>query len=341
MKKDARYIKNRREMRIRKKKMRAYICMGILCFACIFSFWVGRNVGIVEAGKKQTEVAVMEDVNQGNVSDGQELDGVDQAAGAGDGQKDSTAAGAGDGQKDGTAAESGDGQTVGAGNKDGQTVGAGNKDGQAAGTDSVGNAGPGKGQSEQEKEPEIDKSGILLVNKVNKLPEDYEVTLKKLPDRTNQAAEEAYQPMCDMLSAARKEGLALEVCSSYRSVDRQKELFEEDMRKLVRQGYSYLDAYDEVAKETMPPGYSEHSTGLAFDLVSLGYQMLDARQEDTEENKWLQEHCAEYGFILRYPKGKEDITGVSYESWHFRYVGVEAAEYIMENGLTLEEFLEE
>ena len=82
-------------------------------------------------------------------------------------------------------------------------------------------------------------------------------------------------------------------------------------------------------------------TGLAFDIVALDYQMLDQKQETTEENQWLREHCAEYGFILRYPKDKEDITGIDYESWHFRYVGVEIAEYIMENGISLEEFLEE
>ena len=187
---------------------------------------------------------------------------------------------------------------------------------------------------------DLDKSAIVLVNKNNKLPEDYEVTLKVLPDRTNQAAEEAYDAMCNMLSDARKAGMILEVCSSYRSVERQKELFEEDMRALVRKGYSYLDAYDEVAKETMPPGYSEHATGLAFDIVALSYQMLNAKQETTPENKWLQEHCTEYGFILRYPKDKEDITGISYESWHYRYVGVEIAQYITENNLTLEEFLD-
>lgn len=186
---------------------------------------------------------------------------------------------------------------------------------------------------------EEEKAQIVLVNKNNKLPEDYKVSLKQLPDRTNFADMKAYDAMCSMLKDARKEGLVLEVCSSYRSVERQKELFEEDMRALVRKGYSYLDAYDEVAKETMPPGYSEHSTGLAFDIVALSYQMLNEKQEKTEENKWLQEHCAEYGFILRYPKGKEEITGISYESWHFRYVGTEMAKYIMENGLTLEEFL--
>ena len=90
----------------------------------------------------------------------------------------------------------------------------------------------------------------------------------------------------------------------------------------------------------MPPGYSEHSTGLAFDIVSSGYHGLTLKQEKTRENKWLREHCAEYGFILRYHKDKEEITKIRYESWHFRYVGVEAAEYIMKNGITLEEYLE-
>lgn len=187
---------------------------------------------------------------------------------------------------------------------------------------------------------DAEKENILLVNKNNRLPEDYSVKLITMPDRVNKAAEEAYEPLCDMLTAGRKEGLSFEICSSYRSVERQQELFDEDLNKLIRAGYTYQEAYEEVAKETMPPGHSEHSTGLAFDIVSLGYQILDDGQEKTAENKWLQEHCAEYGFILRYPRGKEDITDISYESWHFRYVGVEAAEYIMENGITLEEYLE-
>lgn len=185
----------------------------------------------------------------------------------------------------------------------------------------------------------LDKD-ILLVNRDNRLPDDYEVNLLTLPDGVNRAAEEAYEPLCDMLAAGRKEGLVFEICSSYRDVKRQQELFDEDVDVLMRQGYTYRDAYDEVAKETMPPGCSEHSTGLAFDIVSLGYQMLDSGQEKTAENKWLQKHCAEYGFILRYPKGKEDITAINYESWHYRYVGVEVAQYIMENGITLEEYLE-
>ena len=292
-----RYLRNKREMRMRKKRMRGYICMAIMCLTCVFSFWLGKNVGTVQALKDvDTEAAVMENVQSGT---------VEEVAPETENNMES-----GDVQKNDIQSE------------------------------------VQKNEEEELSEEEnpfadLDKSTILLVNKNNKLPDDYEVVLKTLPDRTNKAAEEAYQPMCDMLKAARKDGMILEVCSSYRSVERQKELFEEDMRALVRRGYSYLDAYDEVARQTMPPGYSEHSTGLAFDIVALDYQMLDKKQETTEENQWLREHCAEYGFILRYPKDKEDITGIDYESWHFRYVGVEIAEYIMDMGITLEEFLEE
>lgn len=107
----------------------------------------------------------------------------------------------------------------------------------------------------------------------------------------------------------------------------------------MQMGYSYQKAYNEVSKETMPLGCSEHSTGLAFDIVASHYQMLNAGQENTAENQWLQKHCAEYGFILRYPKGKENITSINYESWHFRYVGNEYATYIMKHNITLEEYL--
>lgn len=88
----------------------------------------------------------------------------------------------------------------------------------------------------------------------------------------------------------------------------------------------------------MPAGYSEHQTGLALDILSSSNLNMDASQENTKENQWMKEHCYEYGFILRYPKDKENITQISYEPWHFRYVGKEAAKYMKENQLTLEEF---
>ena len=182
---------------------------------------------------------------------------------------------------------------------------------------------------------------LILVNKDNKLPDDYEVELMTMYDKVNRAAKEAYGPLNDMLAAGRAEGLAFEICSSYRDVKVQERLFNEDVDAFMSEGYSYEEAYEKTAEYTMPPGYSEHSTGLAFDIVSLGYQILDEKQEFTPETQWLHENCAKYGFILRYPKEKEDITKISFESWHYRYVGVEAATYIMENGLCLEEYLEQ
>ena len=88
------------------------------------------------------------------------------------------------------------------------------------------------------------------------------------------------------------------------------------------------------------PGTSEHQAGLAVDIVDKSYQLLDERQEDTAVQKWLMEHCAEYGYILRYPTEKSALTGVGYEPWHYRYVGEEAAREIMSRGLCLEEYLE-
>ena len=194
-------------------------------------------------------------------------------------------------------------------------------------------------EAEYNKKLEDGKKDILLVNKKNRLPSDYEVELITLPDKVNRAAREAYQPLVDMLEAGRKKGLKFEICSSYRDAKVQERLYIEDVIAFMKKGFSYERAYEEVSRETMPPGHSEHSTGLAFDIVALDYQLLDSAQQFTPESIWLRENCAEYGFILRYPKEKEEITQISFESWHFRYVGVEAAKYIMENNLTLEEYL--
>ena len=141
-----------------------------------------------------------------------------------------------------------------------------------------------------------------------------------------------------MLTAGRKEGLKFEICSSYRDVKAQERLYIEDVIALMRKGVPYEEAYAEVSKETMPPGHSEHSTGLAFDIVALDYQLLDSRQQYTPESIWLREHCAEYGFIIRYTQGDEAITGYSYEPWHLRYLGKDHAKACTELGFTYEEY---
>lgn len=142
-----------------------------------------------------------------------------------------------------------------------------------------------------------------------------------------------------MLSDAQEEGLSMYICSAYRAYDTQREVFNSTMVDWINQGKSPLDAYDETKKSVAVPGTSEHATGLALDIVSTEYGELDEKQAETAEAKWLAENCWKYGFILRYPPEKADITGIIYEPWHYRYVGQDAAKEIMEQGITLEEYL--
>lgn len=139
------------------------------------------------------------------------------------------------------------------------------------------------------------------------------------------------EPMEEMVEAARAEGLSVLLSSGYRSYATQTWLFN---RKAAEYGETV------AATIVARPGTSEHQTGLCCDITDHYYEMKDASLENTEMYQWMSQHCDEYGFIVRFPKGREDITGIIYEPWHFRYVGKEAAAYIMEHDLTLEEFLE-
>lgn len=179
---------------------------------------------------------------------------------------------------------------------------------------------------------------LLLVNRDNALPDGYQPALTALHDWPYSVAAAAYPDLCQMLADGLDQGLHFTIASAYRSVEYQEELFDEDVLARMDEGMSYQEAWNETARYTMPPGCSEHSTGLALDIVSTDYQRLDEGQESTPETQWLHENCWKYGFILRYPKDKTDVTGIDYESWHYRYVGREAACWLTENGLTLEEF---
>lgn len=181
---------------------------------------------------------------------------------------------------------------------------------------------------------------LILVNRDNPLPADYAPELTQISETNRRVATAAYDDLCAMLAAGRQEGLYFLICSAYRSTEVQQQLFDEDVRTRVAAGMSYEEAYADTALYTMVPGCSEHESGLALDIVAVHNQNLDASQEYTAETQWLHEHCWEYGFILRYPNGKSDITGIAYESWHYRYVGKEAARYLTENSLTLEELHE-
>ena len=143
-----------------------------------------------------------------------------------------------------------------------------------------------------------------------------------------------------MLADMKDQGLSPIVCSGYRTRETQEGLYKNQVDFWLGQGYDQASAEAEAALLVARPDTSEHQLGLAADIVSAGNQILDESQEQTPEQQWLLSHCQEYGFILRYPSGKTELTGVSYEPWHYRYVGVEAAGEIMEQGLCLEEYLE-
>lgn len=193
---------------------------------------------------------------------------------------------------------------------------------------------------EEDGEVSAEDWSLLLVNNRHPIPEDYEFTLGVIRGSL-QCDERIIPSFLNMLQAAKKDGVTLEVCSPYRTLDRQEYLFDRKIVRYMKRGMSYMDAYKQSARVVNVPGTSEHQIGLALDIYTDSYKTLDEGFGETEAGIWLREHCGEYGFILRYPKGKEYITGIEYEPWHFRYVGKTAAMEIMERGLTLEEFVEE
>ena len=184
---------------------------------------------------------------------------------------------------------------------------------------------------EQERNEEIanekDKWYLILVNNQNAMPDDFDIETVEVEDGYYIDAR-----VCDalqqMLADCREAGYSPRLVSTFRTRETQQYLYDHTANKA----------------DTAVPGHSEHECGLAADIVdagSLGWgdPLIDA-QEDMPAQKWLMEHCQDYGFILRYPKDKEDITEIIYEPWHYRYVGKEHAAAIMKNGICLEEYLE-
>ena len=181
---------------------------------------------------------------------------------------------------------------------------------------------------------------LLLVNPWTPLPEDF-LPGELVPVQNDQAVDaRAYPDLQDMLQDMSQAGLSPLICSSYRSQERQQELYDNKVQRVMAEGVSLEAAQAEAARWVARPGTSEHQTGLAVDIVSLSNQMLDETQESTPEFQWLAENAWKYGFILRYPNDKSEKTGIAYEPWHFRFVGKEAAEEMHDLGLCLEEYLE-
>ena len=169
---------------------------------------------------------------------------------------------------------------------------------------------------------------MVLVNKYHGVTRDYEPK-----DMVTVEMSMAAWDDIQMFNDAASQGYSFCICSGYRSYEYQQELFENALATQSEAEAHMFSAY---------PGRSEHHTGLAIDITSESMDWaLSQDFADYPEGRWLDEHCQDYGFILRYPEGKEDITGYQYEPWHFRYVGVEAAKEIMSKGITFEEYLGE
>ncbi len=161
--------------------------------------------------------------------------------------------------------------------------------------------------------------GVLIVNKTYPLPENYALGRD----------EEAFLQLCALFADAKAQGYALKVASSYRSFADQRYIYNNYVAESGR------DAADRFSAR---PGHSEHQSGLTFDVNHPESNQLLASFGDSPVGKWIAEHCHEYGFIIRYPKEKEAVTGYMYEPWHLRYVGTEMAAAIFESGLCLEEY---
>jgi LAS superfamily LD-carboxypeptidase LdcB len=178
---------------------------------------------------------------------------------------------------------------------------------------------------------------ITLVNPWNPVPEDY--TMERVKLDKFYVAQECYEPLLQMLADCRAQGYNPQICSAYRTQADQAWLFDNKVQRVMKEGYEEEEAKVIAAREVAVPGTSEHQLGLAVDIVDKDHPLLDESQADRPTQIWLMEHCWEYGFILRYPVGTTDQTGIIYEPWHYRYVGREIAMELKELGITLEEYL--
>ncbi len=179
----------------------------------------------------------------------------------------------------------------------------------------------------------------ILVSPACVLPDGFSVSLAdfaggQVDKRIRDISEE-------MFADARADGIRFQLVDAYRSYDRQKELFEEKVRSYLDKGLSRKDAEKEAATITARPNTSEHQTGLALDIVTPSYTKRNKGFAETDAFKWLDANAQDYGFTLRYKKDKVSLTGVIYEPWHWRFVGVEAARAMKKSGEVLEEYFGE
>lgn len=189
---------------------------------------------------------------------------------------------------------------------------------------------------------------LTLVGPDNPLEKDISSDqLSYVPNTNMQLDKRAIDSYQEFSKAASQAGYPLVIISAYRSISDQKQVFDGRVAQYMSQGMDEEQAQDKTKETSTEPGHSEHHTGLALDIVDESWQQNytqtvleeDFGQEDSA--KWLAEHASDYGFILRYPEGKEEITKINYEPWHFRYVGKENAKYMEKHELTLEKYIDQ
>lgn len=183
---------------------------------------------------------------------------------------------------------------------------------------------------------------LKLISKKEPLDLKYLPTLTTINGSNNKVDKRIINELNNMLSDGKKEGVKLYIQSAYRSANEQKSLYNNKINELLPVfSNNKTTATIEASKIVAPPGTSEHQYGMSIDIVEKAVSSLVPEvEEKTPSFQWLYNNCSKYGFILRYPKDKTEITGIMYEPWHFRYVGVENATTIMSLGLTLEEYIE-
>ena len=183
--------------------------------------------------------------------------------------------------------------------------------------------------------PDGDNWELTLVNLQYRLPEDYKPTLQAAVEGSSVQLDARVAPFyAEMYAAAKADGCTLTPYSGYRTFARQQENFDRKVAYYVSQGLSEAEATAQTQTRILPAGASEHNMGFAMDIVSASADFIS-----TKEFSWLSAHAHEYGFILRYPENKTEITGVMYEPWHWRFVGKEAAAEMQKSGQCLEEYL--
>lgn len=196
-----------------------------------------------------------------------------------------------------------------------------------------------------ESEPEIKSDEpverdwrLILVNPDNLIPDDFEVELA-MTRYGYQVDARIVADVEAMVEGASADGVQLLICYGYRTTEQSRQLFEKQINQQLARGLSQEEAVAEAKRWVAPPGTSDHHTGLALDIVTPEYQVLNHGFYDTPAGRWMAENCWDYGFVIRFAEDKQDITGITYEPWHLRFVGKENSIAMRDNNECLEEYV--